>query len=508
MLRTYVLLLFLGAPVSAAQGNVTVPAHHVDDLTPVTGRVPWTPVQPVDGNKRNPGASTVAAGTAVVGTQVHLAPTGDAGAAINTAFSTYSTVVVSSTSMTATTVITIPNASTGANSQAGMLEIRGGGTFATTGIRFQDSTTATFQSGTLWCPDHATIKLANGANTDLVSDTNFSSLTGTTNGNGAFGSHVIGCVLDGNRANNSSGWPLRIYGRDLDLDATVQNGASGGAWLENHDAGSFSSPDDDDAQFASTLRAIANNGDGLYIPQGQGWTFDNYIGWGNSTWGAEIEGPVTFHMGNVFLDASGGVWCHGGCSIIATNFAFSSAAGWGLLQDVGTGADSISASTFGCNGCTALEVRSPNQVISGTVANSTIGVKFNGGDGIFSFASFSNTTVFNCASIKGNPIVSEVNLTGAETIFDAATCGSATVPPGQGSWTVNTTNSHTFSTSAPQIHVAGWTLTYPKVNGTIQATSGSNIVYRCTTAGTLPVGALTTDQKQCGASTNTGLMVN
>ena len=43
--------------------------------------------------------------------------------------------------------------------------------------------------------------------------------------------------------------------------------------------------------------------------------------------------------------------------------------------------------------------------------------------------------------------------------------------------------------------------------GNVTAASGSNVVYRCTTAGTLPVGALTTTQSECGASSDTGLRV-
>jgi hypothetical protein len=45
-------------------------------------------------------------------------------------------------------------------------------------------------------------------------------------------------------------------------------------------------------------------------------------------------------------------------------------------------------------------------------------------------------------------------------------------------------------------------------NGTTQVGNGSNVVYRCTTAGTLPVGALTTTASNCGAYATTSLAVN
>ena len=43
--------------------------------------------------------------------------------------------------------------------------------------------------------------------------------------------------------------------------------------------------------------------------------------------------------------------------------------------------------------------------------------------------------------------------------------------------------------------------------GNISAGGGTNILYRCTTAGTLPIGALTTATGSCGASVDTGLRV-
>jgi hypothetical protein len=44
--------------------------------------------------------------------------------------------------------------------------------------------------------------------------------------------------------------------------------------------------------------------------------------------------------------------------------------------------------------------------------------------------------------------------------------------------------------------------------GKVQANGGTNTVYRCTTAGTLPVGALTTVTSDCGASVATGFVSN
>lgn len=45
------------------------------------------------------------------------------------------------------------------------------------------------------------------------------------------------------------------------------------------------------------------------------------------------------------------------------------------------------------------------------------------------------------------------------------------------------------------------------VRGTVSVKGGANLVYRCTTAGTLPIGALTINTGNCSASTTTGLYV-
>ncbi len=84
-----------------------------------------------------------------------------------------------------------------------------------------------------------TIKLKNGANTDL-----FSAQTGSINLSAAFGSGIIGTLsnfsikngtLDGNKANQTSGtsYPLRFYGYKFTLrDLEIINGYSGPALID------------------------------------------------------------------------------------------------------------------------------------------------------------------------------------------------------------------------------------------------------------------------------------
>src|SRR6266704_3907637 len=84
-----------------------------------------------------------------------------------------------------------------------------------------------------------TIKLKNGANTDL-----FSAQTSLINLSAAFGSGIVGnlgmfsmrnLTLDGNKANQSSGpsYPLRFYGYTFVLrDLEIKNGYSGGVQID------------------------------------------------------------------------------------------------------------------------------------------------------------------------------------------------------------------------------------------------------------------------------------
>ncbi len=84
------------------------------------------------------------------------------------------------------------------------LRIRGNMTVTTAGILVPDSLTDnTGQSG-IECPEGARIKLANSANVDLIANTNFATLSGTGNKFGTFKFLLSGCILDGNKANQTA----------------------------------------------------------------------------------------------------------------------------------------------------------------------------------------------------------------------------------------------------------------------------------------------------------------
>jgi subtilisin family serine protease len=312
----------------------------------------------------------IEAGAVSIGTTLLTTVTGDAGATINSAFTTHSVVEVDTGGASATTLITIP--------PSGTLRFRGKGVFTHVGIRFSDSTAGTSGQGNLQCPDGATLKLANGANTDSVSQTNFSGLTGTSNPFGVWRTSIQGCVIDGNAANNRSGYDVRLYGRAFRLDnVTLQNAAQGYLWTEGRQE-AFTSQD---AELECNLKNVHMVGG----TRGTGWIdkgpndliAEGVVIWGASAWGLELYSALHASHLNTFLNGSGGIRTGLGGGILGNDIAGTTATGVGMLVDSGAGASSISNGTFA--GPIGLQLNSQSQFITGLIANTTVaGVVFNG----------------------------------------------------------------------------------------------------------------------------------
>ena len=72
-----------------------------------------------------------------------------------------------------------------------------------------------------------------GSNADLIRTEGFAALTGGTARGGPVDFGVSCMTLDGDRARNAAGWPLRIYGSAYRLrDLEIRHGASGPLWSE------------------------------------------------------------------------------------------------------------------------------------------------------------------------------------------------------------------------------------------------------------------------------------
>lgn len=82
-------------------------------------------------------------------------------------------------------------------------------------------------------PGATILRTLPGTNADLIRSDGFAALTGGTSQGGPRDFGISSMTLDGNRAQNSSGWPLRIYGSCYRLrDVEIRNGASGNLWSE------------------------------------------------------------------------------------------------------------------------------------------------------------------------------------------------------------------------------------------------------------------------------------
>src|SRR4029077_19473149 len=95
----------------------------------------------------------------------------------------------------------------------------------TIGIIGADSTVAnvTWQ---LSCPNFAKIQLAANSNRDLVTSTNFLTLSGSGNTFGTFGVNITGCRFDGNKANQTA-----LATRGSGTISTVPRAANGAATI-------------------------------------------------------------------------------------------------------------------------------------------------------------------------------------------------------------------------------------------------------------------------------------
>jgi len=68
-------------------------------------------------------------------------------------------------------------------------------------------------------------------------------------------------------------------------------------------------------------------------------------------------------------------------------------------------------------------------------------------------------------------------------------------------------NSAFFAKFADAPFTADRVFTWPDVTGTVQVTTGSTVLYRCSVAGTLRIGELTTVSGDCGTAVDTGLRI-
>jgi hypothetical protein len=345
----------------------------------------------------------------------------------------------------------------------------GVGTHTVGGIRFSDSLTDQTGTGKIECAGagETTLMLKNGANRDVISQTNFAALTGQNSKYGLFRGDVRGCTIDGNKSNQTgTSYGIRLYGHGLELtDVSVRNAFSDGIYTEWGVDSTFATPFDDLEGYFTGIRSAFNNGNGWTFRGPHDSDFVQLVLYQNGGWGMQVQTSSTYngngHLSsiNAFLNTLGGIYSNS--SLDGSQVTATTASGWGMLIDTGAGSHNLSASEF--SGPTGLEVRAPSQVISGNVVNTTTaGLRLNGGSGNFTLQMFNNTGYQIDFANEIGPSVIFANSANAVpgTMFNGA--------PGPGDFTFfdfgGAASNRYIALPVGTVHVAGWSPQFPQSN--------------------------------------------
>jgi hypothetical protein len=345
----------------------------------------------------------------------------------------------------------------------------GVGTHTLGGIRFTDSLTDQTGTGKIECagPGQSMLILTNGANRDLISQTNFGALTGQNSQYGLFRGEIRGCTIDGNKTNQTApSYGIRLYGHGLEItDVYVQNAYSDGIYTEWGLDSTFATPNDDLEGIFTSVRSAFNQGNGWTFRGPHDSDFTDVILYQNSGWGMQVQLSSTYngngHFSNVntFLNTSGGIYSNS--SFDGSQIDATSVSGWGMLIDTGAGSHNLSAAEF--SGPTGLEVRAPSQIISGNVVNTTTaGLRLNGGSGNFNLQMFNNTGFQ----------IDFANEVGPSTIVansaNAAPGNMFNGTPNQADFVFadfgGSSSNRYVSWPSQTVHVNGWTPQFPQSN--------------------------------------------
>ena len=369
----------------------------------------------------------------------------------------------------------------------------GVGTHTVGGIRFSDSLTDQTGTGKIECAGSGvtTLMLKNGANRDVISQTNFAALTGRNSMFGLFRGEIRGCTIDGNKANQTgTSYGIRLYGHGLEMtDVSVRNAYSDGIYTEWGLDSTFATPFLDLEGYFTGIRSAFNNGNGWTFRGPHDSDFVEMVLYQNGGWGMQVQTSSTYngngHLSNIntFLNTLGGVYSNSsldGSQILATTVS-----GWGMLIDTGAGSHNLSAAEFA--GPTGLEVRAPSQIISGNVVNTTTaGLRLNGGSGNFTLQMFNNTGYqIDFANEVGPSVISANSANPAPgAMFNGTPSQADFVFADFGG---SASNRYT-SLPVQTVHVAGWAPQFPQSNSVMA------VINDTTQTGNLSATNLTLEQ--------------
>src|SRR5579871_4655605 len=354
----------------------------------------------------------------------------------------------------------------------------GVGTHTIGGIRFTDSLVDQTGTGKIECAGSgvSTLMLKNGANQDVISQTNFANLTGANSLYGLFHAEIRGCKIDGNRTKQTgTSYGIRLYGHGLQIsDVFVRNAYSDGIYTEWGLDSTFATPFLDLEGYFTGIRSAFNNGNGWTFRGPHDSDFVEVVLYQNGGWGMQVQISGNFngngHLSNInaFLNTLGGIYSNSsldGSQVMATT-----ATGWGMLIDSGAGSHNFSASEFA--GPVGLEIRAPSQIISGNIVNTTTaGLRLNGGSGNFTLQMFNNSGYQIDFANEVGPSVINANSANAVpgTMFHGTPSQADYVFMGFGGSAANRYTSIPVQT----LHVAGWSPQFPQSNSVMAVINDS-----------------------------------
>jgi hypothetical protein len=348
--------------------------------------------------------------------------------------------------------------------------IFGPGIHTVSGIRFSDSTTDQTGIGALECAGSGvtTLILKNAANVDVISQTNFATLTGSNSAFGLFNSAILGCTIDGNRANQSAvSYGIRIYGHQNQIqDVVIQNSYTDGLYSEWGMDSTFAAPQNGLEANLDNIRTIFSGSNGITWRGPHDSVFHNILSWGNGAWGFESDYLAATYNGtgshiasiNTFLNGSGGCYLNTTTIASGSDITCTTAAGWGLLIGANSGASNINGIFAGPIG---VEIRSPGQSVSGIISSGTTdALKLNGGSCNPCSIQFQGNTgnQINFASESG-----ATNIIGGSQGALPGTLFSGT-PNSPDLISINFSNSVYFQYPSRTVHAGGYAPQFPQSN--------------------------------------------
>ena len=352
--------------------------------------------------------------------------------------------------------------------------------------------TGTYVVGTLTLPtnvhlcgagrDIASLLLKAGTNSDLILGTNFGSLTGTNGTGGVYGWSVRNLTLDGNKANNSYGFGVRVYGYGFTItDVIVRNFAQAGIYTEWSTSASAPFPDSMEAFF--TNLKVHDCYDGIVFNGPHDSAFTQVISWGHSNYGIHVQqGSASVLFTNCHVWGTGSIaWYLEGESHLV-NCVGEGTGGASSQPQVFIGHNDTSviggvfyASSTGKIGFTigdATHTSLAGIYIRTKVLNCTSGAVWLNQD---AGNNDIEALVYNCTTLYGGTVNSGTRL----RLDQAGNLGNMTAPavPASGTVTTNTTG------VPVTVYINGGTVTAISVNGSATGVAGGAV--RVPSAGTI-----------------------